>query len=200
MKTATQNTNRIEAKDLINVGIFTVLYFVLSMAVAMLGFIPIFIPLLAVLCPLVGGIPFMLFLTRVKKFGMITIMSIVLGILMAVGGMGIMALPISIVTGLCADLICRSGKYASANKCLLGYGVFSIWVVGNFLPIYMNREGYAANLITSGYGAEYADALMRMMPGWYLPVSVVVCFVCGILGGLIGRALLKKHFIRAGIA
>lgn len=36
-------------------------------AVAMLGLIPIFLPLLSVLVPILGGIPFMLFLTKVKK-------------------------------------------------------------------------------------------------------------------------------------
>ena len=36
------------------------------MLVAMLGFIPIFIPLMAVLCPLIGGIPYMLYVQRLK--------------------------------------------------------------------------------------------------------------------------------------
>lgn len=33
---------KLQGKDLINVGIFTAIYFVVFMAVAMLGFIPIF--------------------------------------------------------------------------------------------------------------------------------------------------------------
>jgi energy-coupling factor transport system substrate-specific component len=32
------------------------------------------------------------------------------------------------------------------------------------------------------------------------PVLLIACFVCGILGGLLGRALLKKHFEKAGLA
>ena len=34
------------------------------------------------ICPIVGGIPFMLFLTKTKKFGMITIMGILMGLVM----------------------------------------------------------------------------------------------------------------------
>lgn len=185
MNETAKNPGRIGAKDLINVGVFTVLYGVMVMAV---------------LCPLVGGIPFMLFLTRVKKFGMITLMGIVVGCLMLLGGMGVYGPIFGSVCGLVADLICRSGQYASAKKSLIGYAVFSVWPVGNFLPIFLNREGYVANLIASGYGQEYADALMGFLPDWYLPVSAVVSFCFGILGGLIGRALLKKHFVRAGIA
>lgn len=195
-----QHNNRIHAKDLVNIGIFSVIYVVLVMAASMLGFIPVFIPLLAVICPLIGGIPYMLFLTRVKKFGMIWIMAIIMGIVMFTGGMGVIALPTSILFGFLADLTARSGGYTSAKKSVLSHGVFSMWLIGNFIPIVINREAYTANIIAGGYGREYAEALMKLMPDWILPVLLVCSFVFGILGGLIGRALLKKHFIRAGIA
>jgi hypothetical protein len=55
-----KSDRRLKPKDLINIGIFTAIYFVIMFAVACLGYIPIFIPLLAALCPLAGGIPFML--------------------------------------------------------------------------------------------------------------------------------------------
>ena len=66
--------NKLQAKDLINLGLFTVLYFVIGCCVAIpIGFVPIFLPILGALWSLITGIPFMLFLTRVKKFGMVTI-------------------------------------------------------------------------------------------------------------------------------
>ena len=70
-------SNKLQAKDLINLGLFTVLYFVIGCCVAIpVGFVPIFLPILGALWSLITGIPFMLFLTRVKKFGMVTIMGI----------------------------------------------------------------------------------------------------------------------------
>ena len=66
-----KNENKLKGRDLINIGVFGAIYFVILFAVAMLGMIPIFLPLLSVLVPIVGGIPFMLFLTKVKKIGMI---------------------------------------------------------------------------------------------------------------------------------
>ena len=63
---------------------YTVIYVVLVMLVAMLGFIPIFIPLMAVLCTLIGGIPYMLYVTKAKKFGMTAIMGFLIGLIMAV--------------------------------------------------------------------------------------------------------------------
>jgi len=42
--------------------------------------------------------------------------------------------------------------------------------------------------------------VQKLMPLWMAPVLLIACFVCGLLGGLLGRALLKKHFEKAGLA
>lgn len=190
-------SNKLNGKDLINVGIFSAISCVLIFAVAMLGYIPIFIPLLAVIGPLVIGIPFMLFLTRVKKFGMILIMSVIMGLLMLLTGMGYYSLIVGTITGLIAELIYRSGNYSSALKAVLTHGVYCIWIWGNFLPLFFDIEGYFST--RQDYGQEYIDALTALMPLWMCPVLLVTCFVFGVLGGLIGKAVMKKHFVRAGI-
>ena len=87
-------SNKLQAKDLISLGLFTVLYFVIGCCVAIpIGFVPIFLPVLGALWALITGIPFMLFLTRVKKFGMVTIMGILSGLLMGLTGMGFLGRP-----------------------------------------------------------------------------------------------------------
>ena len=68
------NKKRIQPKDLITVEIYSSLMLELCFAATLLGFITIFIPLLSVVVPIVGGIPLMLFLTKAQKFGMVTIM------------------------------------------------------------------------------------------------------------------------------
>lgn len=190
---------KIQAKDLITVGIFSAIEFIVCMATAMLGYIPIFIPLLTVFVPLIGGIPFMLFLTKAKKFGMVTIMGAIIGIVTGMMGMGVWVMATGPIFGVLADLIFRSGDYSSAKKSVLGYGVFSMWVIGNFIPIVVTRSNYY-DMLVSGYGLEYADTLMKYIPDWSLIPLLAACFIAGILGGLLGRSLLKKHFIRAGIA
>ena len=155
MSQSTISNKRLKGKDLINVGVFTAMYFVIVFAVALLGYIPIFMPLLCVLVPIVGGIPFMLFLTKVKKFGMIWIMSVIMGILMLLTGMGFYSILVGAVSGLIAR---------------------------------------------QGYGQEYIDALTRLMPPWMCPVLLIAAFLSGLIGGLLGKAALKKHFQKAGIA
>lgn len=190
---------KIQPKDLITVGIFTAILFVVCMGVAMLGYIPIFIPLLSVLVPLVGGIPFMLFLTKVKKFGMVLIMSVLIGVIVGLMGMGVWVIATGPICGILAELIFKSGNYSSMKKSILGYGVFSMWVIGNYIPIIVTRDAYFSMLV-SGYGQEYADTLMGYIPDWSLLPLLAACFVSGILGALLGKTLLKKHFVRAGIA
>lgn len=190
---------KIQPKDLITIGIFTAIMFVICMGVAMLGYIPVFIPLLSVLVPLAGGIPFMLFLTKVRKFGMILIMSVLTGLVVGFMGMGVWTIATGPIAGFLAELILRSGNYKSAGKSVLAYGVFSMWVIGNYIPIVVTRNNYYSMLV-SGYGQEYADTLMSYIPDWSLLPLLAVCFVSGVLGACLGKALLKKHFVRAGIA
>ena len=192
-------STKLQAKDLINVGLFTVLYFILGCCVAIpIGFVPIFLPILGALWTLITGIPFMLFATRVKKFSMVTLMAILSGLLMGLTGMGFWGVPMGVIFGLLGDFVMKSGGYASAKKCILGYAVFSLWMVGTYIPMYfMVEQSYAD--FASSFGDEYAARVMSVMPMWSIVLVIAGIFVCAVLGGLLGKAILKKHFVKAGI-
>lgn len=193
-----ESINKLNGRDFINIGIYAAIYFVIVMVLAMTGLIPIFLILLSSMIGIIGGIPFMLFLTKVKKPGMILIMSTIMGILMFVTGMTWMPIPFSIVTGLIAEFIYFSGKYRSMRSAVLTTGIFPLWACGNYLPLFLQRKQYFAS--RTNYGQEYADAVMSYTPNWMFLILLVMTFVCGIIGGFIGKALLKKHFERSGIA
>ena len=192
-----ESINKLNGRDFINIGIYAAIYFVIVMVLAMTGLIPIFLILLSSMIGIIGGIPFMLFLTKVKKPGMILIMSTVMGILMFVTGMTWMPIPFSIVTGLIAEFIYFSGKYRSMRSAVLTTGIFPLWACGNYLPLFLQRKQYFAS--RTNYGQKYADAVMSYTPNWMFLILLVTTFVCGIIGGFIGKALLKKHFERSGI-
>lgn len=191
--------NKMQAKDLINIGLFTVLYFVLGCCVAIpIGFVPIFLPILGALWTLITGIPFMLFAVRVKKFGMVTIMAVLSGLLMGLTGMGFWGVLTGAVFGLLGDLVMKSGGYQSVKKTILGYGVFSLWMVGTYIPMYFMVEQSRADFAKS-FGDEYADKVMSVMPMWSIVLVIAAIFLFALLGGLLGKAILKKHFAKAGI-
>ena len=91
--------NKLQAKDLINIGIFTTIYFVIYFATMMLGYIPILDVLLGLICPITCGIPFMLYVTKVRSFGMISITGIILAILFTVMGSGLLVASFCIENG-----------------------------------------------------------------------------------------------------
>ena len=193
--------NKLQAKDLINLGLFTVLYFVIGCCVAIpIGFVPIFLPVLGSLWSLITGIPFMLFLTRVKKFGMVTIMGVLSGLLMGLTGMGFWGVPMGLIFGLLGDLILKSGDYKSAKKSILGYAVFSLWMVGTYIPMYFMVEDSWASFAAS-FGEEYADRVMAVMPMWSIILVVTGIFVFAILGGLLEKTFCESgHRIMEGVS
>ena len=139
----------------------------------------------------------MLFLTKVRKPGMVFIMAMIMGIMMLLTGMGPWPLLTCAVAGILSELVLKSGRYKSVKKSILSYGIFSMWIWGNYLPLFTDYEGYFAQ--RESYGQAYIDAVQRLMPLWMAPVLLTSCLVCGIIGGNLGKALLKKHFEKAGI-
>ncbi len=199
-KEKTIEKKKLGVKDFITVGIFTAIIFVVEFACGMLGYIhPYIVASYVVMIPLVGAVPMMLFYTKVEKFGMITIMSVLIAIIMFVTGMGYLGAPLIILAGVIADLIARSGGYKSFKKTVLSNGVFNLWICANYFPVIITADSYRKDLIDAGYSAEYCDSLFAFVNYKTIAVLFIACFACGCLGALIGKAAVKKHFEKAGI-
>ncbi len=195
------NTKKLNAKDYITVGIFTVLLFVVEFACGMLGFIhPYIVASYVVMIPIVGAIPMMLFYSKVDKFGMITIMSVLIAIIMFVTGMGYLGAPLIIIAGVAADLIARAGAYKDFKMISLRYGVFSLWICANYFPVIITAKTYRQDLIDGGFSAQYCDNLFRAINSKTIIVLMLLCLIFGFIGSYLGKAVVKKHFEKAGIA
>lgn len=193
-------SKKLKAKDFITIGIFTAILFAVEFAFGMLGYIhPFIVASYVIILPLASGIPMMLFYTKVEKFGMITIVSVLLAIIMFVGGMGYLGAPLIIISGLVADFIAKSGNYKSFKKTVLSLGVFNLWICSNYFPILVTAESYRKDLIDGGFSAEYANNLFAAINVKTIGILVVLCFVFGCIGAVIGKAVVKKHFEKAGI-
>ena len=188
---------KLGGRDLINIGIYAAIYCVIMTAISMLGFIPIMMPMLSVLCPLIGGITMMLFYTKVKKFGMITIITIIIGAFLWVTGMGYWPFIFGIICGVVADFVAQMGNYSSKKMTALSHGIMNITIFGCFLPLYLDINGYFST--RTSFGSEYVEALTKIFRPWTAPIILACSFVFGILGALLGMHFLKKHFEKAGI-
>ncbi len=192
--------NKLQVKDFIAVGLFAAVYYVVFFATMMLGYIPVLIVVLTLFTGITGGIPYMLFLTRVKKFGMVTLFGLVCGILTLLIGSGIYPFLTAVIFGIVADIILKSGGYGGSKHAIGAYSVFCLWTMGFTVNIFLVSNQAYMDSIKSAYGEEYVSALMNLMPGWMLWVGLAVTLAGGFLGGILGKKVLRKHFEKAGIA
>ena len=120
-----KNTARLNGKDLLNVGIFTAVYFVLNLLVAaVLGLIPAISMLVPFVSSFILGIPMMLYFMKIKKFGMVLITYIVYGVLLALAGVGIYTLVLGIIFALIAELSHLQGCHKEKPPEMDGFNYF----------------------------------------------------------------------------
>ena len=204
--TLTQNTpvhgaatSKIGVRDLINVGLFSALYFVMFVISGMSGLIPIMTIFYPALLAILGGIPCILFYTKVRTFGLVTLMGVLMGLVTLLMGYGPYALATGVICGLLADLVMRAGSYKSWKHVLAGYCIFSEWAVGSQLIMFIFKDAYLAGYVET-QGADYVAAVSGLLQDWMIVVSIVAVVIGAVIGAYLGKRVLKKHFERAGIA
>ena len=187
-------------RDLINIGIFSAIYFVIVFAAGMLGFIgPAASMAGFALGILLNGPVVALLQSRVRRFGTMTILGVIVGLLMVLTGHYWATVPIAGVLGLIGDLLMASREFRSRGAALLAYAIFSLWYIGPILPMYTDPAGYH-DYVARSMGDAYADAWMRVFAAPVMAGFLVVAFGVALLGGRLGQRMLRRHFERAGIA
>ena len=196
-----ERSRGLQVRDLITVGVFAALYVVVVFAINFIGFVnPVAMLIGLALGVLAGGVPFMLFLTRVHKPGMILLFAVIVGGLLMLTGHTLPGYVLMIAVAVLAEVIVRMGGYASRRASVAAYTVFSVWVIGQLLPLFYDREGYLSGPGMQQMGADYLHSLDALLSVPLLIVFDVIAVVCGYLGAQLGLRLLDKHFRRAGLA
>ena len=98
------------------------------------------------------------------------------------------------------EVVLRNGRYKSVKHARLAFSVQSIYGLGNWLPIYFARDAYIRQMLDMGYGEEYTQKMMSVLPNWTLPLIVILGMLGAYIGCTIGIRMLKKHFVKAGMA
>ncbi|MBF7019914.1 MptD family putative ECF transporter S component [Staphylococcus sp. 18_1_E_LY] len=190
--------NKLSVKDLITVGIFTAIYLVVFFVTFMIGYIPFLIPFLGLICPIICGIPFILYVMKIDKFGMVTLTGTILGIAFTVMGSGLIMIPFGILCGLIGDLLMKSGNYKNWKSITWGYAIFSLWMMGFVVRMFIARDQYFKEIAKS-YGQDYVDILESITPIWTLPVMFILTIIGGLIGAWLGKKMFGKHFKKAGL-
>ena len=189
-------TDSLQIKDYINIGLFTALYFItMFMTGVVIKLIPVLIIVMPAIIGSVCGIIYMLFVTKVKKRGMILIMAIILGGLMSlISGIWLILIT-SLISGVTAEIVSGMGKYKKSNYLIAGYSFFNCWSLGAMLTIWIYRDWFLRKMEATG-GASYAEIIKRFTPNWMIYFVILGALFGGLFGGIIGRKVLHKHFIK----
>ncbi len=189
------------AKDLIVTGIFAVL---LLMA-AMLGGGPFAtIPTLTFYFPIgaaiLAGPIYMLFIAKVPKYGALAIVGAVLCILGTLTGMHWGMNFGFFICSIIASIISGAGKFKNRVLNLISYLVYCIGPMGTYFVFFFNRESWISFMLKKGTEQEYIDKMNEVASGGIMVIMVVGTLVIATLSGLLGLRLMRKQFIKAGIA
>lgn len=191
---------RMSPRDLINIGIFGALYIVTVGVFNLLEFISPVMTLVSVAISIVAaGVPFMLFLTRVRHAGMVTVLAVIVNGFMLLIGSPPIGFVIGVAAALVAEVMLWLGRYRSRQFSVLAYAVFSAWFMGLFLPLFYAREEFLSSPYMKEMDADYVEQLDTLLSPAVLIAFDLSTLVFGLIGGALGLRLLDKHFRKAGL-
>lgn len=147
---------RFSARDLVNVAMFAVLMIVVTYAIGMLGILSPLVWLAVVpVSVLVNGIVFMLFVTRVRHAGMVTLLGVVVALFYLLTGNTVFSSIGIIVLAVLAEVVLWGGGYRSRWAAIWAYTIFALSFFTPFLPLVFDREGYLTSPSFTRMGDEY---------------------------------------------
>lgn len=193
---------KIQIKDLVTIGVYTALYFMMVAISALLvvfiipGYSYVFIP---VVSALLSGTVFMLLVAKVPRFGAITMMGSIMGIFFFIMGRFPGALFICIVIAFIADGIAYLIQYKNKMGLLFSYLIFSFSTIGPVIPIFIFPNIYINQLLEVGHDASYIEGAFNSISQNTFILVIGGIIVAAIIGGLFGQKMMKKHFQKAGI-
>ncbi|OXZ31190.1 MptD family putative ECF transporter S component [Finegoldia magna] len=191
------DNKKLKVKDLVSIGVFGVIYFALMFGVGMMGMVPILFLIYPTVLGIIAGTVVMLFMTKVQKPWALFILGMISPLVMFAMGHTYVLPLFSLIVMMVAELIRKIGNYNSFKYNMLSYAVFCTWICGSLMQMLLAKEKYIE--LSMMMGKDYVDALENLITYPHMALVALGAFLGGIIGAYIGKALLKKHFEKAGI-
>ena len=192
-------TEKLRIKDLVTIGVFTVIYFVLFFVAGMVGIIPILYLAYPTLAGIITGIVVMLFMAKVQKpWGLFLLGLICSLIVIAMGNTYIIVIH-AVISMVIAELLRKKGEYRSFKYNMLSFAIFNTWICGFLMQILLAKDKVIELAETRGMGHDYIMKLITLLNFRSMILVYIGAIVGGIFGAYVGKVFLKKHFEKAGI-
>ncbi|GAU75838.1 MptD family putative ECF transporter S component [Fusibacter sp. 3D3] len=198
-----QKSELFQIKDFILIGVLSAVFFAVYMVIAMVTAMAS--PVVHIFSPaingIVGGIIYLLLISKIPKKGVFTISTIIVMVLFQFTGGGYLPWFITtLLSAVIADLICMPTRYSHFKSIALGFGIMITGqALGNVIPVVIFAESFRNDFISRGVDPAFLDPMIQFIEGPMSIVILVISFAGGVFGMLLGKRLLNKHFKKAGI-
>ena len=144
------------------------------------------------------GTVYMVTVAKVRKRGTYFVCGLIMSVVGLIGGR-IFTTVGCIAGGVIAELLV--GDYTKVKRIILAYCSYAVAVaLGIYLPAFMMGAEYIAKMgAKRGMTLETAQSYMSLYTPTMLAIVIAANIVGALAGALIGRKVLKKHFIKAGL-
>ena len=191
---------KLTGKDVIAIGIYSAIYFVLNFAAMMTGFIPLLWIVLPGTVAVLTGLPFLLMAVKVPKSGAALIMGAITAFLYFVTGQFTVLI---LITMFIACVVSEAYRYITKynlqfSNLAVTFILFSYGMAGSPLALFVYRKSFLAQ-IGETMSQEYVAAISSYITAPMLILLLISPIVGGVFGALIAGGIFKKHFKKAGI-
>lgn len=192
-------SNTLKTKDLVTTGIFFVIYFVLMFGVGMIGLVPILFLIYPTILGIVSGTLIMLYMAKVPKAWGLFILGMLSPIVMMIGGHSFIVPLVSLVFMALAEFFHQKGNFRSFKYNAIAFAFFNCWISGSLMQMLLIHDKYIEMSLKMGMSQDYVNTLDKLLSWPSIALVILGAFFGGLVGALIGKKNLKKHFEKAGI-
>lgn len=190
---------KLKIKDLVTIGVFTVIYFVLMFLSGMIGMVPILYLAYPAVAGIITGIVIMLFMAKVQKPWGLFILGLICSFIVIAMGNTYIILIHAVISMVIAEFVRKIGGYKSFKYNMLSFTIFNTWICGFLMQILLAKDKVIEMAETRGMGYDYIMKLIALLNFRNMIFVYIGAIVGGIIGAYIGKVFLKKHFEKAGI-
>jgi len=185
-------------KDLITTGIYTALYIVALFVASVVNITPLTFMFYPAAAAFLGAVFFLMLAVKVKNNFSVIVWGIIVGLLFLVLGMG-MALPFFVVGAVIAQIMISKTEHNNLTVIMLAYMLVAVCSVGGYAQLFFTTDAYLQEASARGLADDFVNGLSNYATMPFLLVVIAVTAVLAGLGNLLGRAIMKKHLIKAGV-
>lgn len=199
---AAKKQGKLTSKDLIALGVFSVLFIVVTMLVIGLCSMSVIAYAASVaLAAIPAGIVWTYVHARIPRFGTSLVMAAIFAIIIFAMGSGWPVALGLLAGGVVSEAARKLIGYRRFAGIAVGYALFqTCYAAGLFVPMFAAQDYYRSLMGSNSIDPAFMESLLATVTPETFVLIAAGSFAGGIVGALLGRAVLKKHFVRAGIA